>query len=39
MTARERASQYIAILWPDTDGTWLMQDGDQVKRFARAVTP
>lgn len=67
MTARERASQYIAIfiglgdqwlscapvdgertergvridgieVWPDTDGTWLMQDGDQTTRFRKAVT-
>jgi hypothetical protein len=68
MTARERASQYIAIfinvgekwrgyvpvdgertergiridgieVWPNTDGTWLMQDGDQLTRFAAAVKP
>lgn len=67
MTARERASQYIAIfiglgdnwpsctpvdgertvrgvridgieVWPDSDGTWLMQDGDQTTRFRKAVT-
>lgn len=67
MTARERASQYIAILiglgvdwpscapvdgertergiridgievWPDSDGTWLMEDGDQTTRFRKAVT-
>ncbi len=68
MTARERASQYVAIfiglgdtwrscapvdgertargiridgieVWPDTDGTWLMQDGTRRTRFAPAVKP
>lgn len=67
MTARERASQYIAIfiglgddwpscapvdseptergicidgieVWPDSDGSWLMQDGDKTTRFRKAVT-
>jgi hypothetical protein len=66
MTARDRASQYVAIfigrgddwrscapvdgertergiridgieVWPDDDGTWLMQDGDRLTRFAPAV--
>lgn len=66
MTARDRATQYIAIfiglgehwrscapvdgertergiridgveVWPDADGSWLMQDGDQTTRFRKAV--
>ncbi|MGB3443838.1 MAG: hypothetical protein WBA97_34305 [Actinophytocola sp.] len=24
-------------LWPDVDGTWLMQDGDRTTRYRQAV--